>query len=153
MSLPNREFKNQTNQRNLLTPKALVRAMPYSGRGLQVAFDTRDGPVFEIAAFHQLHCLTAILRDFGRMRFGVPLQTLQQGFEVITWEEHIAHCFDYIRETLMCFADSTAEGHMPNAPDRVALSGVQHVCNDFNGLVEWTSAPERGQPKSVAGVE
>ncbi|GJD02388.1 hypothetical protein ColKHC_11213 [Colletotrichum higginsianum] len=92
-----------------------VRATPYDGSGAQKPF---AGGLFEIAAFHQIHCLKSILEDFGLLAAGVPKNQLP-GYSsgvTLTWEEHKAHCFNYVRQALMCFADSTAEGHMDKDP-------------------------------------
>ncbi|KAK6222045.1 transposase [Colletotrichum tabaci] len=122
-----------------------VRATPYDGSGAQKPF---AGGLFEIAAFHQIHCLKSILEDFGLLAAGVPKNQLP-GYSsgvTLTWEEHKAHCFNYVRQALMCFADSTAEGHMDKDPHRVADRGVMHVCNDFDSLLAWSRQPERALP-------
>ncbi|EXF78032.1 hypothetical protein CFIO01_04378 [Colletotrichum fioriniae PJ7] len=126
---------------------AFVRASPYDGSGPQKLF---SGDLFEIAAFHQIHCLTSILEDFGLLAAGVPKEELP-GYHsgvTLTWEEHKAHCFNYVRQALMCFADSTAEGHIEGDTHRVADHGVMHVCNDFDALLAWSKEPERTLPKS-----
>ncbi|KAK0378840.1 hypothetical protein CLIM01_03811 [Colletotrichum limetticola] len=126
---------------------AFVRASPYDGSGPQKLF---SGDLFEIAAFHQIHCLTSILEDFGLLATGVPKEELP-GYHsgvTLTWEEHKAHCFNYVRQALMCFADSTAEGHIEGDTHRVADHGVMHVCNDFDALLAWSKEPERALPKS-----
>ncbi|KAK1729601.1 uncharacterized protein BDZ83DRAFT_568131 [Colletotrichum acutatum] len=126
---------------------AFVRAFPYDGSGPQKLF---SGDLFEIAAFHQIHCLTSILEDFGLLAAGVPKEELP-GYHsgvTLTWEEHKAHCFNYVRQALMCFADSTAEGHIDGDTHRVADHGVMHVCNDFDALLAWSKEPERALPKS-----
>ncbi|TEY43157.1 hypothetical protein BOTCAL_0377g00060 [Botryotinia calthae] len=126
---------------------AFVRATPYDGSGPQKLF---AGDLFEIAAFHQMHCLTSILEDFGLLAAGIPKEELP-GYHsgvTLTWEEHKAHCFNYVRQALMCFADSTAEGHIEGDPHRVADHRVMHVCNDFDALLAWSKEPERALPKS-----
>ena len=50
---------------------------------------------------------------------------------------HAKHCFDYLRQALICAADSTVEPG--NATTKfVTGSGVVHECRDFDGLFEWT---------------
>jgi hypothetical protein len=49
---------------------------------------------------------------------------------------HVRHCFDYIRQALMCSADATLE------PVNADLGGVTgwdgtHVCRDFGSLAQW----------------
>jgi hypothetical protein len=50
---------------------------------------------------------------------------------------HIRHCMDYLRQSLMCAADSTLE------PVNFALGGVtgwgfKRQCRDYSALVEWS---------------
>ena len=52
---------------------------------------------------------------------------------------HIRHCFDYIRQALMCSADATLE------PVDAVLGGVTgwsgiHVCRDFSELAAWAES-------------
>jgi len=68
---------------------------------------------------------------------------------ILTWAEHKAHCFNYIRQALMCQADSTAEGHMPGNVHQIASQGVLHVCNDFGSLLDWAAQPERVLPEDI----
>jgi hypothetical protein len=51
-------------------------------------------------------------------------------------ERHIRHCFDYLRQSFMCAADTTLESVDP------LLGGVtgwdaQTSCRDYNQLFEW----------------
>jgi hypothetical protein len=57
-------------------------------------------------------------------------------------EPHIEHCFDYLHQTLRCNADSTLEPFLDNVgitlkKDGSSGWGVQHVCRDFDQLVDW----------------
>ncbi|KAK2742662.1 hypothetical protein FQN55_007781 [Onygenales sp. PD_40] len=56
-----------------------------------------------IAMFHQMHCL-------AKMR--LALQQAQEGLDVgVDWKDdaHWPHCLDYLRSSIMCFADGTLE--------------------------------------------
>jgi Mycotoxin biosynthesis protein UstYa len=49
---------------------------------------------------------------------------------------HVRHCFDYLRQSLVCAADSNLE------PVDVELGGVtgwgfERTCRDFEGVKEW----------------
>jgi hypothetical protein len=55
---------------------------------------------------------------------------------------HVRHCFDYLRQSLMCHADPTMEAFLEDdgvTPRTKGSSGwgVRHTCNDFGGLVDW----------------
>jgi hypothetical protein len=93
---------------------------------------------------------TSILEDFALLSTGVPASQLP-GYSsgvILSWEEHKAHCFNYVRQALMCFADPTTEGRAEDNPHRVAESGVIRVCNDFEGLLDWDTQPDRKLPNT-----
>ncbi|ORY18124.1 hypothetical protein BCR34DRAFT_583060 [Clohesyomyces aquaticus] len=56
-----------------------------------------------IAMFHQMHCL-------AKMR--MVLQLAREGVDIgVDWRDdaHWPHCFDYLRESILCYADPTLE--------------------------------------------
>jgi hypothetical protein len=63
---------------------------------------------------------------------------------------HSAHCFNSIREALMCLADGTALGSGDD-PYKVSSIGKLHVCNDFDALLKWATDNERKLPDSARG--
>ena len=63
----------------------------------------------------------------------------------LTWDEahpHVKHCFDYLRQSIMCCADATLEpfvkrdGKTPE-PKGSSGYGATHQCRDFDGLADW----------------
>lgn len=49
---------------------------------------------------------------------------------------HVSHCLEYLRQSIMCSADSTLEP----AEDRVERflgGGLQRECRDFGALKSW----------------
>lgn len=48
---------------------------------------------------------------------------------------HSAHCFDYLRQALMCAADTTLEGKTEAGPGW----GSEHECTDYDALLEWAN--------------
>lgn len=52
-------------------------------------------------------------------------------------QDHMAHCFDYLRQSLMCHGDMTLEWPRTE-PDgrRVVVDGwgIEHQCKDWVGL-------------------
>ncbi|TGO10000.1 hypothetical protein BTUL_0147g00040 [Botrytis tulipae] len=68
-----RGLSNQTLSSWQGLSHAFIRAKPYDGSGAQKMF---AGDLFEIAAFHQTHCLTFILEDFGLLAAGIPKEKL-----------------------------------------------------------------------------
>lgn len=91
--------------------------------------------VFAISAFHQLHCLQSLQEGFVRLANDSrrPEDTSQA-------VKHASHCFEYLRQAILCAADDTLEG--PN-PDRIGgdsllqVWGVHHKCQSWADLVEW----------------
>lgn len=53
-----------------------------------------------------------------------------------TSHHHVRHCFEYLRQSLICLADSNLE--MMNYTAR-GISGWQseRTCRDYDGLVAW----------------
>jgi hypothetical protein len=63
-------------------------------------------------------------------------QTAFDGVE-LTHEvaHHSAHCFDYIRQSIMCAADTSLEGRTDAGPGW----GSQHECTDYDALLAWAN--------------
>ncbi|KAF2276344.1 uncharacterized protein EI97DRAFT_377412 [Westerdykella ornata] len=93
-----------------------------------VAIDRQhDGPGYMVSLFHQLHCLSYLAEHF------------QQGYGGVKLDEevahHSAHCFNYIRQGIMCAADTTLEGETKDGPGE----GSEHVCKDYEKVLEWAN--------------
>ena len=50
---------------------------------------------------------------------------------------HVRHCVDYLRQSLMCHADTTLEVEY-EAVGGIRRFGVRHECVDWAGLIAWT---------------
>jgi len=48
---------------------------------------------------------------------------------------HSAHCFDYLRQSLMCNADTSFEGKTEAGPGW----GSKHECTDYEALLKWAN--------------
>lgn len=56
--------------------------------------------------------------------------------------DHMMHCFDYLRQSLMCASDETLE-ILQTGPYGTKIAsvdgwGTQHQCRDFESLATWT---------------
>lgn len=52
---------------------------------------------------------------------------------VDTW--HLDHCYDYVRQMLMCGGDMALAGEdLPNGSSNL---NVPHVCKNFDQMYEW----------------
>ncbi|KAF3132954.1 hypothetical protein TWF703_007093 [Orbilia oligospora] len=87
----------------------------------------KDGPGYMMTVFHQLHCLSYLVEHY------------QEGYDGVKLTEevahHTAHCFNYIRQGLMCSADVTLEGKTDAGPGE----GSEHECVDYDALLEWAN--------------
>jgi hypothetical protein len=103
-----------------------------------------------------VHCLKSLTGGERRLLRLSWLTVLEQGREILDSEgltipghppykdihSHVGHCFDYIRQSLMCHADMTLEPFLESdgrtlRPQGSSGWGVPHICNDYDGLVEW----------------
>ncbi|KAI1262687.1 hypothetical protein F5Y18DRAFT_149700 [Xylariaceae sp. FL1019] len=87
--------------------------------------------VYTLSVMHQLHCLWSIHQSFYTILHKNPTEADMQDFP------HIRHCFDYIRQALMCSADTSLE------PVDLVLGGVTgwngtHICRDFSSVARWS---------------
>ncbi|OKL61820.1 hypothetical protein UA08_03024 [Talaromyces atroroseus] len=81
--------------------------------------------VANIAVFHQLHCLHAIR---------VAYYTIHNDTSID--DGHLRHCFDYLRQALMCAADTNLE-HV-NRETRITTGwGSDKLCRDYGQVVDW----------------
>lgn len=98
------------------------------GEPYTVAIDhDTDGPAYMMSVFHQLHCLSYIVEHFQSGYGGVPLDQ-----EVA---HHSAHCFDYLRQSIMCAGDTNLEGKTEAGPGW----GSEHECVDYDALLQWAN--------------
>lgn len=88
---------------------------------------TSDGPAYMMSVFHQLHCLSYVVEHY------------QQGYDGVKLEEEVAHhsshCFDYLRQSIMCAADTNLEGESDAGPGW----GSDHECADYDALLAWAN--------------
>ncbi|KDR68097.1 hypothetical protein GALMADRAFT_78990, partial [Galerina marginata CBS 339.88] len=73
--------------------------------------------------FHQLHCLASLRRGLTFWRH----------------EEHVSHCVDTIRQSLMCSADISVNVWQWSAELSavVGYSTQAHTCRNFEKLRDW----------------
>lgn len=95
-----------------------------------------EGEIYDISVFHQLHCLNHVRTFLFTLKAGMEYNTTQQTYENLLkhQEDHVYHCFDYIRQALMCNADLTVEWPKTEADGRrIAVDGwgVQHQCKNW----------------------
>ncbi|KAI0098116.1 hypothetical protein F4776DRAFT_532112 [Hypoxylon sp. NC0597] len=94
---------------------------------------------FCVAAFHQLHCLFLIYTDFRRALGGELAHVDAHSLH----DTHSLHCFDYLRESIICAADSALEPFRSPFDGGTQGNGVDgfgsvHQCRDFKQLFDWS---------------
>lgn len=122
--------------------------------GLQPGKDSDQGSLYDISVFHQLHCLKHI-----RTYLYTTLEVAQKNAHDDATEkflnhpdEHVFHCFDYIRQALMCNADMTVEWpRVEEDGSRFAVDGwgIDHQCKDWDSVMAWMEENRFRQPWEV----
>ncbi|RMZ67694.1 Thioesterase domain-containing [Pyrenophora seminiperda CCB06] len=90
-----------------------------------------NGTVFTTSMTHQLHCLYAVVAVYSSMTSGHEME------ENHHW--HMIHCFDYLRQAILCSADMALEGLETTFPDHNGGSDgwdSKHVCKDPRAVRE-----------------
>ncbi|KAI0129733.1 hypothetical protein BJ170DRAFT_617386 [Xylariales sp. AK1849] len=83
--------------------------------------------VYMVSMFHQLHCLSTLMRSYGLMVIeGSPPADI----------DHDAHCFDFIRQALLCASDLTVEGSSEYGEGWGAI----HKCKDVDAIKSWAES-------------
>ncbi|KAK9772046.1 hypothetical protein AB5N19_11667 [Seiridium cardinale] len=88
--------------------------------------------VFTTSMTHQLHCLWAIVQTYSGLSSGHPIPDDHH------W--HMIHCFSYMRQSILCAADTALEGKATTFPDDNSGSDgwdAKHVCKDINQVRDY----------------
>ncbi|TKW57727.1 hypothetical protein CTA1_11529 [Colletotrichum tanaceti] len=96
-------------------------------------FGGPDQPVFTTSVTHQLHCLYGIAEAYS----GLKADPSGHG-ERMPW--HVNHCFDYLRQSIMCAGDLAVEGQEKTFPDGIVGSDGwdgKHLCRDYGEIYEY----------------
>ncbi|KAI1120109.1 hypothetical protein F5Y10DRAFT_259064 [Nemania abortiva] len=82
-----------------------------------------------LAVYHQLHCLEIIRSGYWSAMDGVKPSHHAD-------PSHLRHCFDYLRQSVMCSADTNLE---PVIEGRRGVNGFgsDRKCRDFSRLSAW----------------
>jgi hypothetical protein len=109
------------------------------GQPVDAEYSAAKGEIYDISLFHQLHCLRHVRTFLFTLKAGMDYNATAETYDHMLkhQEEHVYHCFDYIRQALMCNADLTVEWPRTEADgSRVAVDGwgVTHQCKN------WVSA-------------
>ncbi|KAI8950687.1 hypothetical protein F4801DRAFT_548033 [Xylaria longipes] len=107
--------------------------------------------ISNIAVFHQMHCLHAVIVAYYDALERPPTSDVPD-FDNMTSTRiapfHIRHCFDYLRQAIMCAADTNLEvlnqeTHLTNG------WGQPKLCRDYEQIFAWA---ERFANSSDTGI-
>lgn len=94
--------------------------------------------VYAIAVFHEMHCLMRLSGFVDKLLMQIRNHdfTLDEA-EVV----HNDHCFNYLRNAVMCCGDTTLEGQsqapmLKNVPGTDG-TGAVHVCRHYDEITSW----------------
>ncbi|KAK5942580.1 hypothetical protein PMZ80_005145 [Knufia obscura] len=129
-----------------LYPRTVVKVPKYQAdqlvnKTIPIAGDEEHFPVL-ISVFHELHCLDSIRHLYFGHKTGLdPDPKINSA---VLAPHHIDHCFDSLRQTLMCGADITPVPYqwVPSMGKALGSLGVPHTCRDYDALLEWAMRPE-----------
>ncbi|GAB7329181.1 hypothetical protein MBLNU13_g01001t1 [Cladosporium sp. NU13] len=112
------------------------------GQPVDADYSTAKGEIYDISVFHQLHCLRHVRTFLFTLKAGMDFNSTAETYDRMLkhQEEHVYHCFDYIRQALMCNADLTVEWPRTEADgSRVAVDGwgVSHQCKNWDSVLEF----------------
>lgn len=93
---------------------------------------------YAIAVFHELHCLMHISGYLDKL-------VLKNRNKDLTLDEseiaHNDHCFNYLRNALVCCGDTTLEGQSqtPMLQDVPGTdgTGAVHICRNYDEITAW----------------
>ncbi|KYK56496.1 uncharacterized protein DCS_03496 [Drechmeria coniospora] len=93
--------------------------------------------VVELNIFHQLHCLNMLRKRLYSKQDYAPDHELM-GIE------HLEHCYDALRQSLMCSADITPLPWqwVEAAQESKEVAQVAHTCRDFDAIKTWAKERE-----------
>ncbi|OLN97664.1 hypothetical protein CCHL11_09625 [Colletotrichum chlorophyti] len=100
--------------------------------------DPRGNELWKVAWAHQLHCLYLIMNDFDRVvRYGPTGK--ENEVEEGHFQVHTNHCFDYLRQSILCAADMTLEGKVMGRDAKPGTDGWGHLhtCRNHREVMQW----------------
>ncbi|KAI1426465.1 hypothetical protein F5Y12DRAFT_742309 [Xylaria sp. FL1777] len=119
------------------------------GRGFIEVTDSGGSNRYCVSAFHQLHCLDMLRHGYYAAVELVNQKSDLKAITPVNPAAHMQHCFDYLRQALMCAADPTLEIRNESISG-VTGWGSTHQCRNFEALKQWT---EQHRYNDEGGIE
>ncbi|EED16369.1 conserved hypothetical protein [Talaromyces stipitatus ATCC 10500] len=99
--------------------------------------------VANIAVFHQLHCLHTLRVGYYTKLYQLNVlngintsKSFDEHMAITPEDVHMRHCFDYLRQALMCAADTNLEKVSPETHITTGW-GSDKVCRDYWRIFAW----------------
>ncbi|XPS70259.1 hypothetical protein M3J07_002490 [Ascochyta lentis] len=111
--------------------------------GFILQYDVPSGVerLWGISMFHQLHCLQLLRGKLQRMLFPDNPLTEEYAVHGDIASDHYLHCFDYLRQSILCLADDTLEPVNKTVNgERIADYTLPRDCRSHKSLYAQTSS-------------
>ncbi|KAF2197122.1 hypothetical protein GQ43DRAFT_496994, partial [Delitschia confertaspora ATCC 74209] len=119
-----------------------------------------------IAVFHELHCLHGIQiayytalhnlslhsSTYSSKDNGTSADNFLLSLGARTHLSHIQHCFDYVRQALLCAADTNLEEPDPET-GKTNGWGITRRCKDYKAVVNWAEKWKNNEAHTILGAE
>jgi Mycotoxin biosynthesis protein UstYa len=126
-----------------------------------------------VSMFHQLHCIVSLVTTVNpRFLYNTNIITVsvQSALKIalakatghITGQrdlpsedeyDHLLHCNNYLRQSIICAGDTTLEKAKVHSEKRLGVDGmgVSHRCRDWNTIFKFVedNSPQRFDPKKI----
>ncbi|KAJ7120701.1 hypothetical protein C8R43DRAFT_1034024 [Mycena crocata] len=90
--------------------------------------------IAELDVFHELHCLNMIRKALDPDYYpDWNIKNVQHS------REHVSHCVDWIRQSIMCHADTSVIVWQwsPRYNQTTPRARIPHTCRKFEPILEW----------------
>ncbi|KAK3935494.1 hypothetical protein QBC46DRAFT_397396 [Diplogelasinospora grovesii] len=101
---------------------------------------SKPSQIAMVTTFHQLHCLYMTRAGYFAAKSG--------NLDEVNIP-HLMHCWDYLRQGIMCSADTTLEWLEGEDESGSTGWGYQHTCKDFGAIYAWTEANRATDTKKI----
>ncbi|KAH8657406.1 hypothetical protein BGZ60DRAFT_415833 [Tricladium varicosporioides] len=106
----------------------------------------RNGSLFEASWTHALHCLYYTVDTYHQLTIS---NGTKFGFDGERNDYHAAHCFEYLRNQILCMSDMTLEGS-ESVLDATGM-GQAHMCRDRSEAIGWIEERRVDDIQSIVG--
>ncbi|KAF4628424.1 hypothetical protein G7Y89_g9724 [Cudoniella acicularis] len=106
---------------------------------------TPEKEVYCISMFHQLHCIAGLKAAFESMskKSNSRSDLAEPGQNDEHPVEHLMHCFDYLRQAVMCHGDMALEPAVQWKKTKTGLAdewNVSHTCRNYQQLYDFAES-------------